>query len=67
MYSHICHRLPIATPCYNLLWNCLALAFALMSGADIVRMVQHLIKGFGEQTVENTLFSMVSEDFIKVL
>ena len=37
--SHICHRLPIATPCYNLLWVILALAFALMSGTGVVETV----------------------------
>lgn len=31
IYSHICHRLPIATLCYNFLWDFLSLAFALMS------------------------------------
>jgi len=67
MYSHICHRLPIATPCYILLWDFLALVFALMSGAGVVETVEHLIKGFGEQTAENPLFSTVSEDFIKAL
>lgn len=36
---HICHRLPIATPCYILLWNFLALAFALMSSRGVVEMV----------------------------
>ena len=34
--SHICHRLPIAKPCYILSWDFLALAFALMSGAGVV-------------------------------
>ena len=39
MYSHICHRLPIATPCYILLWVFLALTFALMSGAGVIETV----------------------------
>ncbi len=67
MYSHICHRLPIATPCYILLWDFLALAFALMSCAGVVEMVSRLIKGFGEQIAKNPLFSKASEDFIKAL
>ena len=62
MYSHICHRLPIATPCYILLWVNLALAFALMSGAGVVETVY--ILEFGEQIAENPLFSTVSEDSI---
>jgi hypothetical protein len=37
--SHICHRFPIATPCYILLWVNLALAFALMSGAGVIETV----------------------------
>ncbi len=39
MYSHICHRLPIAIPCYILLRIFLALAFALMSWRGVVEMV----------------------------
>ncbi len=35
----VCHRLPIATPCYILLWVFLALAFALMSCAGFVETV----------------------------
>ncbi len=42
-----------------------SLAFALMSGAGVVEMMRHLIKGFGEQIAENPLFGAVSEDFIK--
>jgi len=67
VYSHICHRLPIATPCYILLWDFLALVFALMIGEGVVETVQHLIKGFGEQIAKNPLFGAVSEDFIKTL
>ena len=36
MHSYKCHRLPIATPYYILLWEYLALAFALMSGAGMI-------------------------------
>ena len=39
IYLHICHRLPIATPCYILLWDFLALVFALMSGEGVVETV----------------------------
>jgi hypothetical protein len=38
-----------------------------MSCRGVVEMVQHLIKGFGEQIAKNPLFSTVSEDFIKTL
>ena len=67
IYSHICHRRPIATPCYILLWGFLALVFALMSGEGVVETVQHLIKGFSEQIAKKPLFGAVSEDFIKAL
>ena len=33
---NICHRYPDATPCYFLLRNYLALAFALMNGIGVV-------------------------------
>ena len=59
--------LPIATPCYILLWDFLALVFALMSGAGVVETVEHLIKGLGEQIAKNPLFGAVSEDFINAL
>ncbi len=39
MYSHICHRLSIATPCYILLWDFLALAFALVSQPGVIETV----------------------------
>ena len=39
IYSHICHRLPIATPCHILLWDFPALAFALMSWSGDVKTV----------------------------
>jgi len=39
MHSYKCHRLPFATPCYILLWVNLSLAFALMSGAGVIKTV----------------------------
>ena len=44
-----------------------ALAFALMSQTAVVKTVQHLTKGFGEQIVKNPLFGAVSADFMKAL
>ena len=37
--SHICHRLPIATLMFTLLWDFLALAFSLMSSAGDIETV----------------------------
>ena len=67
LYSHICHKFPIATLCYIFLSDFSSLAFALMRYRRQGKHKWNHIMEQGEKTAKNHCAATVLEDFVNAL